>query len=41
MFVHYSAIAGGYRGLSEGPKVRFDVSLGNKGSQAESVTPAC
>ncbi|TWD17703.1 putative cold-shock DNA-binding protein [Streptomyces sp. T12] len=42
VFVHYSAIAGGgYRELREGQKVRFDVTQGQKGAQAENVTPAC
>ncbi|MFJ6686944.1 cold-shock protein [Streptomyces werraensis] len=41
VFVHYSAIAGGgYRELREGQKVRFDVTQGQKGPQAENVTPA-
>ncbi|MFC9672555.1 cold-shock protein [Streptomyces sp. NPDC056637] len=41
VFVHYSAIAGsGYRELSEGQKVHFDVTQGQRGPQAENVTPA-
>ncbi|MEU7306226.1 cold shock domain-containing protein [Streptomyces sp. NPDC007206] len=41
VFVHYSAIAGGcYRELGEGQAVRFDITQGNKGAQAENVTPA-
>ncbi|MEJ8662158.1 cold-shock protein [Streptomyces sp. MS1.AVA.4] len=41
VFVHYSAIAStGYRELSEGQKVQFDVVQGPKGPQAENVTPA-
>jgi CspA family cold shock protein len=41
VFVHYSAIATtGYRELSEGQKVQFDVTQGPKGPQAENVTPA-
>jgi CspA family cold shock protein len=41
VFVHYSAIAGsGYRELNEGQKVRFDITQGPKGPQAENVTPA-
>ncbi|MEU2923501.1 cold-shock protein [Streptomyces sp. NPDC048304] len=41
VFVHYSAIAGGgYRELGEGQKVSFDITQGNKGPQAENVTPA-
>ena len=38
MFVHVSAITGaGYRGLEEGQKVEFDITQGQKGSQAENV----
>jgi CspA family cold shock protein len=38
VFVHYSAIRGsGYRSLSEGQKVSFDVVEGAKGKQAENV----
>jgi cold shock protein len=41
VFVHYSAIAStGYRELSEGQKVQFDITQGPKGPQAENVTPA-
>ncbi|ATW52084.1 cold-shock protein [Streptomyces xantholiticus] len=41
VFVHYSAIATtGYRELTEGQKVQFDVTQGPKGPQAENVTPA-
>ncbi|MFG2638636.1 cold-shock protein [Streptomyces sp. NPDC048362] len=41
VFVHYSAIVGhGYRTLAEGQKVRFDVKQGQKGLQAENVTPS-
>jgi CspA family cold shock protein len=40
VFVHYSAIATtGYRELQEGQKVRFDITQGGKGPQAENVTP--
>ena len=40
VFVHYSAIAsGGYRELTEGQKVEFDVTQGQKGPQAENVRP--
>jgi CspA family cold shock protein len=39
VFVHFSAIAaGGYRELTEGQKVKFDVAQGQKGPQAENVT---
>jgi cold shock protein len=38
VFVHYSAIASsGYRELTEGQKVEFDVTQGQKGPQAENV----
>jgi CspA family cold shock protein len=38
VFVHYSAIQGsGYRSLSEGQKVSFDITEGPKGKQAENV----
>ena len=38
VFVHYSAIdSGGYRELTEGQKVEFDVTQGPKGPQAEKV----
>ncbi|MEU9108127.1 cold-shock protein [Streptomyces xanthophaeus] len=41
VFVHYSAIAAsGYRELTEGQKVTFDVTQGPKGPQAENVNPA-
>ena len=40
VFVHYSAIvSSGYRELSEGQKVEFDVTQGQKGPQAENVQP--
>ena len=39
VFVHFSAITGsGYKELSEGQKVNFDVVQGQKGPQAENVT---
>jgi len=40
VFVHYSAIdseGGGFRSLSEGDKVSFDVERGPKGPQAVKV----
>ena len=38
VFVHYSSIEGtGYRSLSEGQAVEFDVEQGNKGPQAVRV----
>jgi CspA family cold shock protein len=41
VFVHFSAIAGsGFRSLSEGQAVEFDVVDGPKGTQAANVTAA-
>jgi CspA family cold shock protein len=41
VFVHYSAISGdGYRSLEEGQRVEFVVVQGQKGPQAQDVTPA-
>lgn len=41
VFVHYSAITGdGRKTLVEGQKVTMQVSDGQKGPQAENVTPA-
>jgi len=38
VFVHYSAISGtGFRTLSEGDRVTFDVEEGNKGLSATNV----
>lgn len=38
VFVHYSAIqTDGYRTLTEGQKVEFDIVDGNKGPQAANV----
>lgn len=40
VFVHYRSINGsGHRTLSEGQKVSFRVTEGQKGPQAEDVTP--
>ena len=40
VFVHYSAINGtGRKSLQEGQKVNMTVSSGQKGPQAENVTP--
>ena len=40
VFVHYSAIQGdGYRNLEEGQRVEFIITQGQKGPQAEQVTP--
>jgi len=39
VFVHFKSIVGdGYRTLSEGQRVEFSVTEGQKGLQAESVT---
>ena len=41
VFVHFSAIVGdGYRTLSEGQTVEFDIVEGPKGKQAANVRPA-
>ena len=40
VFVHYSAITGdGYRTLTEGQEVEFDIVDGPKGKQAANVKP--
>ncbi|MGW0665381.1 cold-shock protein [Streptodolium elevatio] len=40
VFVHFSAInASGYRELQENQRVAYDVTQGQKGPQAENVTP--
>ena len=40
VFVHFSAIAGeGYKSLTEGQQVEFDVVQGDKGLQAANVQP--
>jgi len=40
VFVHFSAIqSSGFKTLSEGQAVEFDVTQGQKGPQAENVTP--
>ncbi|RMF75083.1 MAG: cold-shock protein [Planctomycetota bacterium] len=39
VFVHYTAIqADGHRSLSEGDKVQFEVTQGEKGAKAVNVT---
>jgi CspA family cold shock protein len=41
VFVHFSAIQGdGFKTLSEGQEVDFDVTQGPKGPQASNVRPA-
>jgi CspA family cold shock protein len=41
VFVHYSAITGdGYRTLTEGQEVEFEIVEGPKGKQAANVKPA-
>lgn len=41
VFVHYSAIQGeGYKTLSEGQMVEFEVTQGDKGPQAANVSKA-
>jgi CspA family cold shock protein len=41
VFVHYSAIdMNGYKVLTEGQQVVFEVGTGSKGPQAEAVRPA-
>lgn len=41
LFVHFSAIQGnGFKTLTEGQKVSFDVTQGQKGAQAGNVLPA-
>lgn len=40
VFVHYSAVAGtGFRSLSEGQAVEYEVVMGPKGPQAANVRP--
>ena len=40
VFVHFSAISGdGYKSLTEGQRVSFEVVQGDKGLQAANVTP--
>jgi cold shock protein len=41
LFVHYTGITGsGFRSLEEGTKVSYEATQGQKGMQAENVTPA-
>jgi len=40
VFVHHSAInSNGHKSLKEGQRVTMEVTAGQKGSQAENVTP--
>jgi len=40
VFVHFSAITGsGFKTLTEGQQVQFNVTQGQKGPQAENVSP--
>ena len=40
VFAHFSAIVGtGFRTLSEGQEVEFTITQGQKGQQAENITP--
>lgn len=40
VFVHYSAIQSkGFRTLTEGQRVEFEIAQGPKGPQAETVSP--
>jgi CspA family cold shock protein len=40
LFVHYSGIAGGgFKSLEEGQKVSYEATQGQKGMQAQNVTP--
>ncbi|MBC2877905.1 MULTISPECIES: cold-shock protein [Streptomyces] len=41
VFAHYSNISTtGFRELTEGQKVTFDITQGHKGPQAENIIPA-
>ncbi len=41
LFAHFSAIQGqGFKTLTEGQRVSFDVTMGQKGKQASNIRPA-
>lgn len=41
LFAHFSAIKmEGFKTLKEGQKVTFDLKIGEKGKQADNITPA-
>ena len=41
LFVHHTGIEGaGFKSLDEGTKVTYEATQGNKGMQAEQVSPA-
>lgn len=41
VFAHFKAITGtGFKTLTEGQRVKFTVTQGQKGPQAENITPA-
>lgn len=41
LFAHFSAIqSNGFKSLTEGQKVTFDITSGSKGKQASNIKPA-
>ena len=41
LFAHFSAIKmDGFKTLKEGPKVTYDLKVGEKGKQADNIKPA-
>ena len=41
LFAHFSAIQGnGFKSLTEGQRVTFDITQGQKGKQASNIRPA-